>query len=263
MLTSQLKGIIITGRLFVNKNLRGGGLTFFGGGHTIRVQGLPDCGDEEEIFVTKLLLVRHGLSLANQEGFFAGQADVPLLDMGRRQARAAGEFIRERYAVDKVYASDLLRAGETGAILAEILSCPMEKDGGLREIYAGLWQRQTFDSLTERYPDSYGVWRRDIGKAQCPEGESVAQMGCRVKAALERICRANPGKTLAVATHATPIRAMECWARFEDFSRMGEIPWVSNASVTELFYDGGVWRLGAVSQDAYLQGLRTVFPANV
>lgn len=213
--------------------------------------------------MTCLLLVRHGLSLANREGFFAGQADVPLLDLGRLQASATGEFIREHYAVDKVYASDLIRAGETGQILAELLGCPLERDRGLREIYAGAWQEKTFDYLTEHYPDSYGIWRRDIGRAQCPDGESVAQMGFRVKEALTAICRENPGKTLAIATHATPIRAMEGWARFRDFGRMGEIPWVSNASVTELFYDNGKWRLGKVSQDAHLQDQRTVFPENV
>ena len=213
--------------------------------------------------MTTLLLVRHGLSLANREKFFAGQADVPLLPMGQLQARATGAFLREHYAAHKVYASDLVRAGETGQILAEILGCPLETDKGLREIYAGAWQEKTFDYLTEHYPEGYGVWRQDIGKAQCPEGESVAEMGLRVREALTRICRENPGKTLVIATHATPIRAMESWAKFLDFSRMGELPWVSNASVTELFYEDGVWQLGKVSQDAHLQNLRTVFPANV
>ena len=213
--------------------------------------------------MTTLLLVRHGLSLANEQKFFAGQADVPLLPMGQLQARATGEFLREHYAAHKVYASDLVRAGETGQILAEILGCPLETDKGLREIYAGAWQEKTFDYLTEHYPEGYGVWRQDIGKAQCPQGESVAEMGLRVREALTRICRDNPGKTLVIATHATPIRAMESWAKFLDFSRMGEIPWVSNASVTELFYEDGVWQLGKVSQDSHLQDLRTVFPANV
>lgn len=213
--------------------------------------------------MTKLLLVRHGLSLANEQKFFAGQADVPLLPMGQLQARATGAFLREHYAAHKVYASDLVRAGETGQILAEILGCPLETDKGLREIYAGAWQEKTFDYLTERYPQAYGVWRQDIGKAQCPQGESVAEMGLRVREALTRICRDNPGKTLVIATHATPIRAMESWAKFLDFSRMGEIPWVSNASVTELFYEDGVWQLGKVSLDSHLQDLRTVFPANV
>ncbi len=213
--------------------------------------------------MTTLLLVRHGLSFANREKFFAGQADVPLLPMGQLQARATGAFLREHYAAHKVYASDLVRAGETGQILAEILGCPLETDKGLREIYAGAWQEKTFDYLTEHYPEGYGVWRQDIGKAQCPQGESVAEMGLRVREALTRICRDNPGKTLVIATHATPIRAMESWAKFLDFSRMGELPWVSNASVTELFYEDGVWQLGKVSQDAHLQDLRTVFPANV
>ena len=213
--------------------------------------------------MTTLLLVRHGLSLANREKFFAGQADVPLLPMGQLQARATGAFLREHYAAHKVYASDLVRAGETGQILAQILGCPLETDKGLREIYAGAWQEKTFDYLTEHYPEGYGVWRQDIGKAQCPQGESVAEMGLRVREALTRICRDNPGKTLVIATHATPIRAMESWAKFLDFSRMGELPWVSNASVTELFYEDGVWQLGKVSQDSHLHDLRTVFPANV
>ena len=153
--------------------------------------------------MTTLLLVRHGLSLANREKFFAGQADVPLLPMGQLQARATGAFLREHYAAHKVYASDLVRAGETGQILAEILGCPLETDKGLREIYAGAWQEKTFDYMTEHYPEGYGVWRQDIGKAQCPQGESVAEMGLRVREALTRICRDNPGKTLVIATHAT------------------------------------------------------------
>ena len=45
--------------------------------------------------MTTLLLVRHGQSLANQEGFFAGQLDVPLLPHGLLQAEVTARYLTE------------------------------------------------------------------------------------------------------------------------------------------------------------------------
>ena len=56
--------------------------------------------------------------------------------------------------------------------------------------------------------------------------------------------RRHPGQTLCIATHATPIRVMECVWRGLSLADMQQIPWVSNASVTIVRYDldgqGGV-----------------------
>ncbi len=209
-----------------------------------------------------LLLVRHGLSTANQEKFFAGQLDAPLLPAGAEQARCTAQFIRAHYQVEEVYSSDLSRAMETAKILAAPWGLPVIPDPGLREICAGKWQGVSFDVLQREDP-MYQVWLKDIGHVQPPEGESVRELGQRIQQTLTRIAREQEGKTLVISTHATPIRVARCMFSGADLERMREFPWVTNASVTELIYRAGTWRLGKISQDAHLRDLATGFPANV
>ena len=61
---------------------------------------------------TRVLLVRHGQSEWNADGRWQGQADSPLSDLGRRQAREAARAIG---AVDAIWSSDLQRAAVTWA----------------------------------------------------------------------------------------------------------------------------------------------------
>ena len=213
--------------------------------------------------MTRLLLIRHGESQANRSSFFAGQTDVPLEEKGLFQARVTADYIVSSYTVDKVYASDLCRAYDTGKAVADQLGQKVIPDPRLREIYAGKWQGRKFTDIIAQYGSDYQVWLTDIGNCVCTEGESVAQLGQRVLEALTDIARANPGKTVAIATHATPIRAVQCLLEGHSLDRMKDIPWVSNASVTEITYAGGVWTLEMIGRDSHLSDLKTTFSANV
>ncbi len=213
--------------------------------------------------MTKLLLVRHGESDANCEGFFAGQYDVNLREKGILQAKKTAQFIADNFNIDVVYASDLKRAYKTGEIIAGISGVDIVADEGLREIYAGQWQKKKFDHLVSEFGDTYSVWLDDIGNCRCDGGESVKELGERVLNTLTNIAEKNPDKTIAIATHATPIRAIECLAGGHPIEYMRNIPWVSNASVTEISYDKGEWNLVNIGMDEHLSELKTTFPANV
>ena len=60
----------------------------------------------------KVYIVRHGESETNEKGLFTGWMDVNLTDLGKIQAKRAGEFLKD-VTFDKVYTSDLIRAKET------------------------------------------------------------------------------------------------------------------------------------------------------
>ncbi len=212
--------------------------------------------------MTTLLLIRHGESEANREGYFAGQSDAALLEKGLMQARLTAEFIKNEYDVAKIYASDLRRAYDTGKVLSELIGIKVIPEKRLREIFAGVWQGMKFDDIERQFESDYGVWRNDIGNCKTTCGESVRELGERVMAALLDIARDNDGKTVAVATHATPIRAVQCMIG-DGFDSMKNIPWVTNASVTEIIYENGKWSLGRVCRDEHLSKFRTSFPANV
>ena len=214
--------------------------------------------------MTRMIFVRHGESLGNEIRHFYGQFDGPLTERGRMQARLTAEYLAGEQ-IDAAYASDLCRAYETGAIVAAPHGLTPVPDTGLREIFAGVWEDLPFEELPVKFAEDFCVWMTDIGRS-CPTGgESVADMAARVRAAVWRIAAANDGKTVLIASHATPIRALQCeWLGAEN-EKMQEIPFVRNASVTIVEYDCAAHTTTPIVIDeADFQGaLSTALPKNV
>lgn len=211
--------------------------------------------------MVKFLMIRHGQSEANLTKRFAGHWDSPATELGLKQAQLAAEYVAANYRVDAVYSSDLKRAAAVGNAVAALTGIPMHPDQQLREIHAGLWEGASFEDLTEAFP-SYAVWRNDIGNAKCDEGESVAQLQQRIVGRLEAIAKDHPNQTVVIATHATPIRVTQCYAEGRSLNEMKDLPWVSNASVTEIDYDGA-FHIVRVGYDGYLGDAVSMLPANV
>lgn len=186
--------------------------------------------------MTKLYFIRHGESVSNLTTQFAGSLDKPLTEKGREQAALTASFL-STIPFAAVYASDLSRAYDTGLAVAQSQGISIYPMPELREIYAGDWEGKQYSELEEQFADSYGVWRTQIGLATCPNGESVAQLQVRVRACVDEIVRRHPNETICIATHATPIRVMECVWTNTPLEQMHTIPWVSNASVTVAQYD--------------------------
>lgn len=213
--------------------------------------------------MTKILLVRHGESTANLEGLFAGDYDAPLTDLGHAQAECTANFVISNYQVDAVYSSDLTRAYDTGKHIADKVNLPVHTEKGLREIKGGLWEGKPFARLGDTHPEEYRLILNDIGNAWCPEGESVAQLDRRVWEAVCRIARENEGKTVVIATHATPVRVVQWHMTGLPADAMQSIPWVSNASVTELKWENETLSPVNVGQDAHLADMKTVLPSTI
>jgi probable phosphoglycerate mutase len=149
---------------------------------------------------TDLLVVRHGQSEWNAIGRWQGHADPSLSELGRRQAFVAAASIG---AVDGIVSSDLLRAAETAAIIAEQLGVgPVVVDERLRERDAGEWTGLTRAEIDRGWPG----W---IDSARQPEGyEGFEDVLARVTDALDAIHDASPGGSLLVVTHGGVIRSL-------------------------------------------------------
>lgn len=213
--------------------------------------------------MTTLIIVRHGESEANGSKRFAGHLDIPLSARGHKQAELTAGYLKENYQVDAVYASDLQRAYHTALPIAKAFDMEVIKTEQLREVFAGDWQGQSFDVLESRYAQSYWIWRNDIGKAHPEGGESVAELSQRVWNAVSEIAQKEQGKTVVIATHATPIRALLCRVAGWELAKMKDIGWVSNSSISIVRVENGRWSLEQKSFDAHLAELKTHFPANV
>ena len=213
--------------------------------------------------MTTLILIRHGESETNKDRIFTGQMDVALSERGVLQAERAAEWVLEHYSVDALYASDLKRTVQTAKPLSERTGLPVRTDARLREIYAGIWQGQHFDDLEAKYGEMYRQWCEDIGRSRCADGENCAELHARVLAALTEIARENEGRTVAVATHATPVRTMQCMCMGLPIERLSEIAWVPNASASVFRYENGEFSLVEAGISSYLdESMLTRLPKN-
>jgi probable phosphoglycerate mutase len=157
--------------------------------------------------VTKLLLVRHAQSAWNAQGRWQGQADPPLSDRGRDEARVAADGLTGFGG--SFFASPLLRAKQTAEIISGVHgdgSVLLEPD--LREIDVGDFSGLTNDEIEKQFPDAWASLH--AGRLETfPSGESREDFRVRVLGALDRLAVRHPAGEFFVVTHGGAIGAIE------------------------------------------------------
>jgi len=153
----------------------------------------------------RLILIRHGESLLGRARRYAGHRDTPLSPEGRRQiAKLRGRFTRLR--PDIVISSDLKRCRQTALLLAP--GARVEASALLRELDFGDWDGLTSTTCRRRNPGRFDRWMRDPWSVTPPGGEKLTHLWDRVRAYVSDLARRHPGETVAIVTHAGPIRAL-------------------------------------------------------
>jgi broad specificity phosphatase PhoE len=144
---------------------------------------------------SRMVLLRHGATEWSQNGQHTGRTDIPLLDLGREQAKAAGDLLRGM-TFAQVFTSPLRRASTTCA-LAGFEGHP-EPD--LMEWDYGAYEGQTTAQICGGRP-GWTLWNDGV-----VDGERVADVGRRVDRVIER-ARQVDGDTLCVA-HGHVLRVL-------------------------------------------------------
>jgi broad specificity phosphatase PhoE len=167
-------------------------------------------------------MVRHGESAGNVAREFAEanghpfidiaqrDMDVPLSELGERQARAVGLWLASlgRRAPSVVLSSPYVRAERTASIaLASAgLDLPVVLDERLREREFGVLDRLTKAGIQERYPEQVEA-RGRIGKFyhRPPGGESWCDVALRVRSVLDSVTREHSGQRVMIVAHQVVI----------------------------------------------------------
>jgi broad specificity phosphatase PhoE len=148
--------------------------------------------------MSRLILVRHGESSGNRDRIYAiSPHDLPLTELGYRQAHEAARRIEELFHPQLVVTSAYKRASETARIIAGALGVPLEFEPNLHEREIGAHRGLTYDSfLTEPDYDPQRPW------AWKPQGgESYEDVQARVAPILDRLAAAHPSKDVVVVSH--------------------------------------------------------------
>lgn len=148
----------------------------------------------------RLILIRHGETPWNALGRLQGAIDIELSERGHWQAQRLAARLRDE-PITALVSSDLARAQQTAAPLAQALGLPVRPEPRLRERSYGIFEGQTYASLAQAHP---AEWARHQAREidwVVPGGESIAQLRERVLAALADLAREHAGVTVAAVAH--------------------------------------------------------------
>jgi len=215
---------------------------------------------------TRIIMVRHGQSIANKESRFAGHSDFDLSEIGHEQASLAAKYLSAIEKPDVIYSSDLSRAHNTAVPFAKEYGLPINDTEHLREMYAGKWEGEKVSDLIERFNEDMTAWRDDFSNARCTGGESVAELYARVVPAVKDIAKKHLGQTVLMTTHATPIRAIECYSRGWGADRMADVDFVRNSAINIFEYndsDGSIIAIKTNIVDHLEDSLITEVPSSL
>ena len=121
----------------------------------------------------KLVLLRHGESIWNQENRFSGWADVGLTEKGMAEARSAAQLLlQEGYAFDVAFTSVLKRAIKTLWITLEEMDrmwIPVHNSWRLNERHYGALQGLNKAETAAKFGEAQvKIWRRAYATAPPP-----------------------------------------------------------------------------------------------
>ncbi|MEI2777764.1 MAG: histidine phosphatase family protein [Tetrasphaera sp.] len=154
---------------------------------------------------TRLVLVRHGVTALTESMRLDGRGglDPGLSQLGREQAAQAARLVADLVGGDPatLTTSNLLRAKETGAIVAAALGVDPVVDEDWDEQNFGDWDGAAMPDLLRECRDDVGHLRADPTYAR-PGGETHQQLAARVLAAYA--ARVAAGGVQVIVAHRKP-----------------------------------------------------------
>jgi broad specificity phosphatase PhoE len=134
--------------------------------------------------------IRHGETEWNADGRLQGVQDIPLNELGRKQAANAGGILAGLFARDgrneqslAFVASPLGRARSTMELVRGTLKLPPHDyavDDRLREIGYGQWEGSTLAQMQTSDPDVFAMRQLDKWTVSPPGGETYASVQARM-----------------------------------------------------------------------------------
>jgi broad specificity phosphatase PhoE len=140
---------------------------------------------------------------------YAGHSDIPLTDLGHRQARALATRIADAGLLADpravIIASPLQRALDTARAVADVVQRPVAVDERWIEVDFGALEGHTFDEATERWPRVVERLLAGDTAIDWPDGERWEAFRERVEAAWEAVEALDA--PVLVVSHGITIRA--------------------------------------------------------
>lgn len=172
----------------------------------------------------KVYLVRHGQTLFNRKELIQGWCDSPLTKLGHAQAKATGQYFKDKGVhFDKAYCSSL---GRTEATLKDITDLPYERVDGLKEFNYGDLEGDSISKGCGAKND-LETYYKQFG------GESKTEVEDRMEKTMKELAEKEGERILCVAHGACSYR----FANRVDPKKAKKLRKFSNCLIYEFDYD--------------------------
>ena len=161
-----------------------------------------------------LVLVRHGQSEWNEKNLFTGWRNPDLTNLGKLEAKRAGELILSKgIKFDALFTSVLTRAITTGDLILDELSIDsisISRDKALNERDYGDLSGLNKDDARKKWGEKQvHIWRRSYDMPP-PGGESLKDTGERVLPFFKNqiFPKIHKGKNVLITAHGNSLRSL-------------------------------------------------------
>lgn len=203
-----------------------------------------------------LFLIRHALTPVTGTRLASRAPGPHLSPKGLDQAKDMAERM-DKVHLDAVYSSALYRAMETAKPLAAAKRLRLRIRDGLEDTHYGEWEGRALKQLA-----ATKHWRKVLAhpsEGRFPGGETLAETQCRVLAVVRSIAADHPKESVAIVSHADPIRlaiAHFAGTHVDHFQRLSIAPasvsavWLSEGSQPRILKVNSTGTLDELSRTA-------------
>ncbi|MDF0490535.1 histidine phosphatase family protein [Sphingomonas sp. H39-1-10] len=202
----------------------------------------------------KLLLIRHGHVEGVYPQRFRGRKEVPLTELGIRQAKATARRIAAQWRVDALYTSPMGRTIETGKAIGEVCGVEGGLLEGLIDFDYGAWSWRLLSEVEEEAPALFQRWFSAPQLVQIPSGDTLQELAARSADALRTMLSRHADETVVAVAHDSVNRALLLQLLdmpFSGYWRIAQDP----CCINEIDIEDGQVHVRRINETGHLLGL--------
>jgi phosphoserine phosphatase len=209
--------------------------------------------------MTQIILVSNGNTRWDKDKIFQGSKDIPLDDLGREEAWAVGQWLKDE-TIHAVYTSPLSRARDTAIAIARHHDLTVLDLPGLADLSYGDWDGVLWRDVKVKHADLYYQWETAPHTVRFPNGEPLAVMRTRALAAVEEVVQRHPDRTVLFMTHRAVNKVLivafigldnsNFWRIAQDTTAINRFHLVEDDRKV-----GKTWYITSINETAHLRGM--------
>ena len=208
--------------------------------------------------MTRIYLIRHAEAEGNLYRRVQGQYDSLVTERGLEQIKALEERFRNE-PIDAVYSSDLYRTKKTASAVYLGHNLPLNTDPGLREVAMGAWEDRPWGQVGREDRQQLIYFNANDPRWHIEGGETFPILRQRLVSTLEKIARANEGRTVVVTSHGMAIRNALAGIMGLPIEEGKQVAHCDNTGVSLLEFENGVWSTVYLNDNSHLTGTLSTF----